>query len=161
MEITKTYYAKDRNSWRTGLEKNHKSKKEIWLVYYKKNSNKSRVEYSDAVKEALCFGWIDSTAKSIDEEKYAQRFTPRRKGSKWSSLNVKYYKELEKLGLVSDEGKKAFAVKVDGPTFSKKINYSWHRKNLMKKNPSKDERIAWHREHVKNCECRPFPKSLG
>ncbi|MFA5084009.1 MAG: hypothetical protein WC475_01310, partial [Candidatus Paceibacterota bacterium] len=81
MEIGKTFYSKDGNSWRRWLIKNSKSKKEIWLIYYKKSSGKPRISYNDAVDEALCFGWIDSIVKSIDDEKFAQRFTPRRRGS--------------------------------------------------------------------------------
>lgn len=108
MEITKTFYAKGRASWRKWLEKNHKKKKEIWLVYYKKHTGKPRVSYRDMVKECLCFGWIDGTVKSIDDEKYAQRITPRRKNSKWSETNTKIYKELKKRGLVSEHGKKVF-----------------------------------------------------
>ncbi len=87
MEIGKTLYVKDRKKWRSWLEKNHDKFDEIWLIYYKKGSGKRRIPYDDAVEEALCFGWIDSIIKAIDEEKYAQRFTPRRAKSKLSSLN--------------------------------------------------------------------------
>lgn len=87
MKITTTYYAPSRNAWREWLKKHHRSAHEIWLVYFKKNSGKSRVAYSDAVEEALCFGWIDSIVKRIDERKYAQRFTPRKPNSQWSEMN--------------------------------------------------------------------------
>ncbi len=83
----KKFAARDRAEWRSWLSKNYSSEKEIWLVYYKKASGKKSVSYNDAVEEALCFGWIDSTAKKIDDERYAQRFTPRRKSSKHSQLN--------------------------------------------------------------------------
>ncbi len=94
MEITKTYYASDAKAWRAWLKKNHKTEKEIWLVYYNKKSGKSRVEYHDAVDEALCFGWIDSTSKKIDEHSYAQRFTPRKPKSNWSELNKERVRKL-------------------------------------------------------------------
>ena len=87
MEIGKTLYAKSREQWRKWLEKNHNKAPEIWLIYFRKSSGKPRVSYNDAVEEALCFGWIDSIAKPIDEESWAQRFTPRRKNSKLSELN--------------------------------------------------------------------------
>jgi uncharacterized protein YdeI (YjbR/CyaY-like superfamily) len=87
MKLGETFYSKDRESWHNWLVKNSKAKKEIWLIYYKKSSGKPRISYNDAVDEALCFGWIDSTAKSIDSEKFAQRFTPRRKTSVLSEMN--------------------------------------------------------------------------
>jgi uncharacterized protein YdeI (YjbR/CyaY-like superfamily) len=108
MEITKTFYPRNRQELRKWLEKNHQKKKEIWLIYYKKHTGKPRVDYKDMVKECLCFGWIDGTVKSIDDKKYAQRITPRRKGSQWSETNTKIYKELKKQGLVSEHGKKVF-----------------------------------------------------
>jgi uncharacterized protein YdeI (YjbR/CyaY-like superfamily) len=87
MEITETFYAGNRTAWRKWLEKNHKTFKELWLIFYKKHTGKPCISYNDAVEEALCFGWIDSTIKRIDDEKYAQKFTPRNPGSKWSELN--------------------------------------------------------------------------
>lgn len=87
MEITKTLYVKTKDEWRTWLKKNHNKEQAIWLIFYKKASGKPRISYSDALNEALCFGWIDSTAKRIDDEKYCQRFTPRRKKSELSQAN--------------------------------------------------------------------------
>ncbi len=104
MNIGETLYVTDAPAWRKWLEKNHQKKKEIWLIYYKKNSGKKRIPYVDAVKEALCFGWIDSTAKGIDEEKYAQRFSPRRKGSPISALNMEHIRRLMKEGKMKPEG---------------------------------------------------------
>lgn len=86
MEIGKTLYITNRKQWRSWLSKNNKEK-EIWLVYYKKHTGKPRIPYNDAVEEALCYGWIDSILKRIDEESFAQRFTPRRKDSVLSKLN--------------------------------------------------------------------------
>lgn len=87
MEITKTLYIHKVRDWRAWLKKNHKSSREIWLVYYKKDSGKPRVSYNDAVDEAMCFGWIDSTVKTLDKDRYCQRFSPRKKGSPVSELN--------------------------------------------------------------------------
>lgn len=78
-----------RDDWRAWLRKNHDVKKEIWLIYYKKHTGKPRIPYNDAVEEAICFGWIDSTVKKIDEEKFVQKFTPRKARSKWSEANKK------------------------------------------------------------------------
>ncbi len=86
---TDTVFFENKNDWRKWLKKNHKQQKEIWLVYYKKHTGKPSVSYNDAVEEAICFGWIDSTVRRIDEERYMQRFTPRSKNSKWSVINKK------------------------------------------------------------------------
>lgn len=91
-----TLYVKDRRELRSWLKKNHDSKKEIWLIYYKKNTGKPRIPYNDAVEEAICFGWIDGKVKSIDAEKYAQRYTPRRVNSQWSVLNIERAKKMIK-----------------------------------------------------------------
>ena len=89
-----SYYAKDRKTWRKWLEKNHKTATGIWLVYFKKDSGKTRVPYADAVEEALCFGWIDSTLRPIDEHSYQQLFTPRKPKSGWSKLNKERVEQL-------------------------------------------------------------------
>jgi uncharacterized protein YdeI (YjbR/CyaY-like superfamily) len=94
MELGKTLYVTNRKDWRSWLKKNHAKEKVIWLIYYRKSSGKPRISYNDAVEEALAFGWIDSTAKKIDEEKFAQRFTPRRKGSNLSQANRERVREL-------------------------------------------------------------------
>jgi uncharacterized protein YdeI (YjbR/CyaY-like superfamily) len=78
---------KARAAWRAWLAKNHATGREIWLVLYKKHTGTVCVSYEDAVEEALCFGWIDGLVKSIDDEKYAVRFSPRKSGSIWSETN--------------------------------------------------------------------------
>lgn len=100
----KEYYAKDRATWRKWLEKNHAKEDGIWLVYYKKGGDKTRVAYADAVKEAICFGWIDSTIRPIDDEKYKQLFMPRKAKSGWSQLNKQYVEELTEMGLMTEAG---------------------------------------------------------
>ena len=92
----KTLYVTDRKKWRAWLRKHYKTQKEIWLVYYKKGSGKPRIEYNDAVEEALCFGWIDSTVRTIDKERFAQRFSPRKPNSKYSPANKERLKSLLK-----------------------------------------------------------------
>ena len=94
MDITETLYITNRKQWRAWLAKHHKIKKEIWLVYYRKDSGKPRIPYNDAVEEALCYGWIDSTQKKVDDESTAQRFSPRRKGSPVSPMNKERIRRL-------------------------------------------------------------------
>ena len=96
MNIGETLYVKNRKDWRAWLAKNHRLAAEIWLIYYKKHSGKPRIPYNDAVEEALCYGWIDSTLKPIDDACYAQRFSPRRKNSKLSEMNKERVRRLTK-----------------------------------------------------------------
>ncbi len=100
MKIGKTLRVSGRNGWRKWLEKNYNKEKEIWLVFPKISSGKSRIEYNDAVEEALSFGWIDSTVKRIDENFTAQRFTPRNPKSRYSQANIERLKWLVKEGKV-------------------------------------------------------------
>lgn len=104
MVLGKTLYIKDRAAWRKWLKANHKRKKEIWLVYYKKESGRPRIPYNDAVEEALCFGWIDSILKPIDMQKYAQRFSPRKPKSQLSPMNRERVLRLKKQGKMTAAG---------------------------------------------------------
>ncbi len=87
MQITKAVYFDSRDDWRQWLAENFRSEKEIWLIYPNKSTGKKRIQYNDAVEEALCFGWIDSTMKKYDETHAAQRFTPRNPKSTYSQPN--------------------------------------------------------------------------
>ncbi len=87
MKITKTFYTTHRRTWREWLKKHSKSEKEVWLIYYRKESGKARIAYNDAVEEALCFGWIDSIVKSYDGERIVQKFSPRKRNSPYSQTN--------------------------------------------------------------------------
>lgn len=109
MVLGKTLYIKNRKAWRAWLRKHHKTKPEIWLVYYRKETGKPRISYDDAVLEALAFGWIDSTAKKIDDKRFAQRFSPRRKTSSLSQMNKERVRELIKKGLMTKAGLEAIA----------------------------------------------------
>jgi uncharacterized protein YdeI (YjbR/CyaY-like superfamily) len=103
VEITETLYVGERADWRAWLQANYQSKDEIWLVYYKAQSGKPRIGYNDAVEEALCFGWIDSTVKKIDEESFAQRFSRRKAKSGYSQTNVERLRRLVPAGKVMPE----------------------------------------------------------
>ncbi len=83
-----------RAAWRAWLKANYKSRTEIWLVYYRKGSGKPRLAYNAAVEEALCFGWIDSIVRSIDTERFAQRFSVRKPGSGYSQANLERLRAL-------------------------------------------------------------------
>lgn len=104
MKITKTLYVKNRKEWNAWLEKNHTKENEIWLIYYKRHTGKPRIPYDEAVEEALCFGWIDSTVQRVDDEKYAQRFTPRKSNSIWSDSNKRRVKKLISEGRMTKAG---------------------------------------------------------
>lgn len=152
------FYAKTRTQWRSWLAKNHGKKKDVWLVFYKKHT-KPAMRYTDALDEALCFGWIDSRLKSIDNQSYMVRFTRRNAKSQWSANNVKRYRTLLRQELVAAPGKRAFKNKfrvyMPGKGAAK-----WHLANRMPRNPTLQQRVRWHREHQKHCNCRPVPKKL-
>ncbi len=98
---------KSRMSWRAWLDENHAAKTEIWLVFYKRHTGKSTLSYNDAVEEALCFGWIDGVKRSIDDERYMHRFSPRKADSKWSKLNKKRTERMLKDGKMMGAGRRA------------------------------------------------------
>jgi uncharacterized protein YdeI (YjbR/CyaY-like superfamily) len=125
MDITEAIYLRSRARWRAWLKANHTSKREVWLIYYKQGTGKPRVPYGDVVEEALCFGWIDTTVKTIDAERYAQRFTPRKPGSNWSASNLMRVERLVEAGLMTPAG----AVHIPSPTKAKAF-HAKHRKRL-------------------------------
>lgn len=100
MQISNILYANNRKEWRRWLEKHFDKQKEIWLVFPNKSSGKKRIEYNDAVEEALCFGWIDSIVKSLDKDHCIQRFTPRNPKSSYSQPNIERLKYLLDQNLV-------------------------------------------------------------
>ena len=95
---------KNRNAWRRWLERNHRREEGVWLIFYKKNRSKRRFSYEEALDEALCFGWIDSTIRRIDDDTYGQRFTPRKNGSKWSERNKQKVRMLVRDGKMTTAG---------------------------------------------------------
>ena len=101
----KTFDARTLARWRAWLDANHASASEIWLVFHKPHTGTPSVGYMDALDEALCYGWIDSLIKRIDEDRYARKFTPRKPVSKWSAVNRKRYAALAKAGRLAPAGK--------------------------------------------------------
>ncbi len=104
VDLNKTILFEDKKKWREWLEKNYLKYNEIWLIHYKKNSSKISINHRDAVEEALCFGWIDSTLKKIDEERYILRYTPRKKKSVWSKINKETAEKMILLGKMTQSG---------------------------------------------------------
>ena len=94
----------EREQWRRWLEENHASEREIWLIYHKQHTGKPRIPYGDAVEEAICFGWIDSIVKRIDDDRFMQKFTCRTNKNKWSELNVKRAKKMIAAGKMTPAG---------------------------------------------------------
>ena len=100
LDEARLLYVTNRREWRDWLKKHYKSEKEVWLVYYKKHTGEPRIPYNDAVEEALWFGWIDSTVKRIDEDRFAQRFSLRNPKTPYSQANKERLKGLIKEGKV-------------------------------------------------------------
>ena len=99
-----TLRVKTRREWRAWLTKHHATSPGVWLVRYKAHTGEATIAYEDAVREALCFGWIDSLVRRLDDERYALKMTPRKPTSKWSDSNRKRWKELEAAGLLAPAG---------------------------------------------------------
>ena len=100
----KTLRVKDPQQWRAWLTKHHTSSPGVWLVFYKAHTGIQSIGLEDTVREALCFGWIDSLVKRLDDDRYALKITPRRPASKWSDVNRKRWKELKAAGQLAPAG---------------------------------------------------------
>jgi uncharacterized protein YdeI (YjbR/CyaY-like superfamily) len=100
----KQLYVINREQWSNWLSQNHDGETEVWLIFYKKETCKPTIGYEDAVEEALCFGWIDSIIKKIDDERYVRKFTPRKDKSMWSALNRKRANKMIKEGRMTGSG---------------------------------------------------------
>jgi uncharacterized protein YdeI (YjbR/CyaY-like superfamily) len=97
----------NRADWRDWLDQNHETAAAVWLVTWKKPTGKPRVDYDAAVEEALCFGWVDSKSRSVDDERTSIYFTPRKPKSAWSESNVARVEKLEAAGLMQAAGRQA------------------------------------------------------
>ena len=95
---------RNRQQWRTWLAKHHTSSPGVWIVCYKDHTGVKSIPYEDTVREALCFGWIDSLVKRLDDDRYARKVTPRRPTSKWSDINRKRWAELKGAGVLTSTG---------------------------------------------------------
>jgi uncharacterized protein YdeI (YjbR/CyaY-like superfamily) len=104
-------FFKTQDDFRKWLESHHEKETELLVGFYKVDSGKPSMNWSQSVDQALCFGWIDGVRKSIDKESYCIRFTPRRRNSNWSAVNIRKIEELTKEGLMKPAGQKAFALR--------------------------------------------------
>jgi len=120
MENTKHF--KDSESWRKWLKENHDKEKFLWVIYYKKHTKKVSLSYEDSVCEALCWGWIDSIVKRLDDEKYARKFTPRTNCQNWSDTNIKRMKKLLIQNRVKEPGMKKFPKEILNKKLSSKTS---------------------------------------
>ena len=102
-------FFKTQDDFREWLEINHEKETELIVGFYKVKSGKPSMNWSQSVDQALCFGWIDGIRKSMDEESYSIRFTPRKNTSNWSEINIKKVEELTRAGLMKPAGMKAFS----------------------------------------------------
>jgi len=104
MAELKTLEVRDGREWRDWLEREHESSPGVWLVYYKKHTGVQCIAYEDSVREALCFGWVDSIIKRLDDDRCVRKFTPRQPSSKWSESNRKRWAELKAAGRLTAAG---------------------------------------------------------
>jgi uncharacterized protein YdeI (YjbR/CyaY-like superfamily) len=100
----KTFVARNRDQWRDWLAEHHRAESAVWLVFNKRHTHRPSIEYGDAVDEALCFGWIDSLIKRLDDDSYIRKFTPRRSDSAWSTANRTRYSRLKADGRLTQAG---------------------------------------------------------
>ena len=127
----------------TWLEKNHATATELWVGFYTKDSGKPSITWPESVDQALCFGWIDGIRKRVDEISYQIRFTPRRRGSIWSAINIKRAKELVRQKQMRPTGLKAFAARIE----NKSGIYSYEQRSTELSEPYakllKKNKAAW------------------
>lgn len=109
------------NAFRTWLQRHHDTVAELWVGYYRKDAAGTSITYPEAVEQALCFGWIDGLTYRVDDEVHTNRFTPRRKGSYWSAVNVRKAEALLAAGRMTDAGLRAF----EGRSASEAARYSY------------------------------------
>ena len=100
----KTFSPKTVEQWRQWLAEHHDSESEVWVVFHKLHTGVASIDYKDALDEALCFGWVDSLVKRLDDRRYARKFTPRRPDSRWSTINRKRYAALKASGRLKPAG---------------------------------------------------------
>ena len=129
--------------FRIWLEKNHTTATELWVGFYKKDSGKPSITWPESVDQALCFGWIDGVRKRVDEISYQIRFTPRRRGSIWSTINIKRAKELVEQRRMRPTGLNAFAARIE----NKSGTYSYEQRTTELEEPYathlKKNKAAW------------------
>lgn len=145
--IDEYLYFTNRDEWRTWLEQNHAQKREAWLIHYKKHMGDSGISYEHAVEEALCFGWIDGLLRSIDGEKYALRYSPRKRNAIWAESNKKRAEMLISQGRMTRAGLEVIK--------QAKKSGEWHNATLRDKliiPPDLDEALSLTKMGLRNFE---------
>jgi uncharacterized protein YdeI (YjbR/CyaY-like superfamily) len=104
MKTMKLVHITNRKDWRAWLARHHTTETEVWLVYAKQHTGKPRVAYDEAVEEALCYGWIDSIVRKLDDDHFAQKFTPRKDRTNWSAPNLERIRRLMAEGKMTEAG---------------------------------------------------------
>lgn len=137
--------------FRRWLEQNYASKTELWVGFHKKGSGRPSMTWPESVDEALCFGWIDGIRKRLDAESYVNRFTPRKAGGNWSSINTRRAKELISTGRMQPAGLRAF--KARDP--AKSGVYSFEQRNAAKLSPEAERRFRASKRAWKFFESQP------
>jgi uncharacterized protein YdeI (YjbR/CyaY-like superfamily) len=137
-------------AFRRWLEQHHDNERELWVGLYKKSTGKPSITWPELVDQLLCFGWIDGVRKSLDEESYVIRVTPRKSVSNWSAVNVKRAKELKNLGLLHASGAKVFELR----DVKKTNRYSFEREQV-KLDPAMEKRFRANKKAWKFFEAQP------
>jgi uncharacterized protein YdeI (YjbR/CyaY-like superfamily) len=148
MEPTTFERPEDFRAW---LEQHHDSEPELWVGYYKKGSGKPSMTWSESVDEALCFGWIDGIRKSIDADRYMNRFTPRRKGSTWSAINIRRVAELIDGGRMHPAGLEVFEARRE----DRSGIYSYEQRDQAVFDPAYEKRFRAKKKAWAGFQARP------
>jgi uncharacterized protein YdeI (YjbR/CyaY-like superfamily) len=133
----KPVFFADREAFRAWLDEHHATASELWMGLYKKGSGRPSITWPEAVDEALCFGWVDSVRQRIDDERYMNRFTPRKPTSNWSAVNIRRVEELTKQRRMRAAGLKAFRERREGTA-----PYSYEQRHLAKLEPAQERRTG-------------------
>ncbi|MDO8677064.1 MAG: YdeI/OmpD-associated family protein [Acidobacteriota bacterium] len=145
-----TFFAKP-SQFRSWLSKHHKTAHELLVGFYKKDSGKPSITWPESVDEALCVGWIDGVRKSLGDEAYTIRFTPRRKGSIWSAVNIKRAGELTKDGLMRPAGLAAFERRDE----KKSAIYSYEQRKTTEFDPAYEKKCRANKKAWAFFEAQP------
>jgi uncharacterized protein YdeI (YjbR/CyaY-like superfamily) len=135
--VTEARYFGSPEEFRAWLEEHHESETEVWLGYWKKHTGKPSLTWSQAVDEALCFGWIDGILRRVDDERHVQRFTPRKPASNWSAVNVAKVEQLRAEGRMRPAGEAAFARRSEARTGV----YSYEQRHEASFEPEHEQRF--------------------
>jgi uncharacterized protein YdeI (YjbR/CyaY-like superfamily) len=135
--VTEARYFTSPEEFRAWLEEHHERATEVWLGYWKKHTGRPSLTWSQAVDEALCFGWIDGIVRRVDDERHVQRFTPRKPASNWSAVNVAKVQELRAGGRMRPAGEAAFALRRE----DRSGVYSYEQRHLAAFEPEQEERF--------------------